>query len=83
MLTLLCPLTHRCRKRMSWQMDGRTGAAKVGDSRREGFALMRDEGRQLIAFHVLPDDASTPGGSEPAPLDQFVISDGDFEPNAA
>ena len=68
---------------MSWQMDGRIGASTVGESRREGFALMRDDGRHLIAFHVLPNDAYTPGGPEPSPLDQFVISDDDFEPSAA
>ena len=64
-------------------MDGRNGVATVGESRREGFALMRDQGRQLIAFHVQPDDAYVPSGAEPLPLDQFVISEGDFKPNAA
>jgi hypothetical protein len=44
---------------------------------------MHDEGRRLIAFHVLPDEADAPAGPEPSALDQFVISDGDFEPNAA
>lgn len=83
LLTLLRRLTYLCRKRMSWRMDGRNGAARVGDSRREGFALMHDEGRGLIAFHVLPDEADAPAGPELSALHQFVISDGDFEPNAA
>lgn len=68
---------------MSWQMDGRIGAVTVGESRREGFALMRDKGRHLIAFHVLPGEAYAPSGPEPSLLDQFVISDADFEPTAA
>jgi len=44
---------------------------------------MRSEGRRQIAFHVLLKDAYAPNGPKPAPLDQFVISDGDFEPHAA
>jgi hypothetical protein len=68
---------------MSWQMDGRNGAARVGDSRREGFALMRDQGRHLIAFHVLPDEGYGPAAPEQRPPPQFVISEGDFEPDAA
>jgi hypothetical protein len=64
-------------------MDGRRGGAKVGDSRREGFALMRDQGRHLIAFHVLTDQGDGPAPPEPSPSDQFVISESDFEPNAA
>ncbi|MHB8589461.1 MAG: hypothetical protein ACYDA0_11490 [Candidatus Dormibacteraceae bacterium] len=44
---------------------------------------MRDEGRQLIAFHVLFDEGYGPATPEPSLLAQFVISEGDFEPNAA
>lgn len=62
-------------------MDGRNGAVTVGDSRREGFALMRDRGRHLIAFHVVPDEDCEP--AEPSPLDQFAMSEGDFEPDVA
>ena len=68
---------------MSWEMDGRPGGAKVGDSRRQGFALMRDQARHLITFHLLPDQGDGPASPEPALFDQFVISEGDFEPNAA
>ena len=68
---------------MSWQIDGRIGAANVGDSRREGFALMRDQARRLIAFRVRSGEGCRLARSEPAPLDQFVISEGDFEPDAA
>ena len=64
-------------------MDGRNGVATVGESRREGFALMRDQGRHLVAFHVRSNDTYASGGPEPSPLDQFVISEGDFEPDAA
>ena len=83
LLILLRRLAHLCCKRMSWKMDGRHGAARFGDSRREGFALMRDQIRHLIAFHALPDEGYLPGGREPSSPDQFVISEGDFEPNAA
>ncbi|MHB8688726.1 MAG: hypothetical protein ACYDB4_16260 [Candidatus Dormibacteraceae bacterium] len=68
---------------MSWKIDGRHGAARVGDLRRHGFALMHDEGRQLIAFHALPDDAYGLNPAEPSPMDQFVINAGDFEPASA
>jgi hypothetical protein len=44
---------------------------------------MRDQARQLIAFHVVLDQGDGPAPPEPTPFDQFVISDGDFEPNAA
>lgn len=64
-------------------MDGRNGAVTLGDSRREGFALMRDRGRHLIAFHVLPDQGYGPATAEASPLRQFVISERDFEPDAA
>ena len=36
---------------MAWKMDGRIGRAKVGGIERHGFALLRDPGRKLIAFH--------------------------------
>jgi hypothetical protein len=68
---------------MSWHMDGRNGVVMVGDSRHEGFALMRDEGRHLISFHVTPDPGDGPASSEPPHMHQFVISEDDFEPNAA
>jgi hypothetical protein len=68
---------------MSWQMDGRHGGAKVGESQRQGFAMMRDQARHLIAFHLLPNEADGLTPAEPAPLDQFVISEGDFELDAA
>jgi hypothetical protein len=83
LLTLLRRLKHICCQQMSWHMDGRNGAARLGDSRRRGFALMRDQTRHLIAFHSLPEEAHGPAGAEPSALDQFVISEGDFEPEAA
>ena len=83
LLILLRLLAHIGCERMSWQMDGRNGTARLGDSRREGFALMRDQARHLIAFHSLCDQAYGPAGPERSPLDQFVISEGDFEPDAA
>jgi hypothetical protein len=64
-------------------MDGRSGGAKVGDSRREGFALMRDQARHLIAFHVVLQHGDGPASPEASLFDQFVISDADFEPTAA
>lgn len=83
LLMLLRRPLHHWRKRMSWQMDGRTGGTKVGDSRREGFALMRDQARHLIAFHVVLDQGDGPAPPEASLFDQFVISESDFEPNAA
>ena len=44
---------------------------------------MRDQARHLITFHLLPDQGDGPASPEPALFDQFVISEGDFEPNAA
>lgn len=83
LLTLLRRLIHRIRKHMSWQMDGRKDVATVGDSQRKGFALMRDQRRHRIAFHVLPNNAYASGGPEPALRNQFVIGGDDFEPSAA
>lgn len=83
LLTLLRRFVHLYCDRMSWQMDGRNGAARLGDSRREGFALLRDQGRHLIAFEVVPDEGYGPAVHEPRLLHQFVISEGDFEPDAA
>ena len=83
LLKLLRGLIHHGSRLMSWVMDGRQGGAKVGESRREGFALMRNQARHLIAFHVLVDESDGPAHREPALLDQYVISEGDFEPNAA
>jgi hypothetical protein len=68
---------------MSWQMDGRHGDARQGDARRKGFALMRDQGRQLIAFHALSEEGPARGPEEPSPTDHFVINEVDFEPTAA
>jgi hypothetical protein len=83
LLTLLRRLMQHGREHMSWQMDGRNGVARVGDSQRKGFALMRDRDGHRIAFHAFPNDGYAPGGSEPELLDQFVIGDDDFEPSAA
>ena len=69
--------------RMSWQLDGRHGAVMQGASRREGFALMRDQARQLIAFQTVPKDGDGTGDEEPARGEYFVIGEGDFEPTAA
>ncbi|MHB8611993.1 MAG: hypothetical protein ACYDAL_06140 [Candidatus Dormibacteraceae bacterium] len=44
---------------------------------------MRDRARHLIAFHLHADESDGLAPYEPAPLDQFVVSEGDFEPNAA
>jgi hypothetical protein len=44
---------------------------------------MRDQGRHLIAFEVLSDEGYGPAVPEPRLLHQFVISEGDFEPDAA
>jgi hypothetical protein len=90
LLSLLRPLIHRCRKHMSWQMDGRNGVAGVGDSQRKGFALMRDQRRHRIAFRALPsqayapaNQAYAPGGPERVLLGRFEIGDDDFEPGVA
>ena len=83
LLNLLRQRVHICCEPMSWQMDGRNGAARFGDSRRNGFALMRDQDRHLVAFHILPDEGYRAAAPEPPPPHQFVISEGDFEPDAA
>jgi hypothetical protein len=44
---------------------------------------MRDQGRHLVGFHVLANDAYVSDGPEPSPRNEFVISDDDFEPDAA
>ena len=80
---LLRRRVHPFRKHMSWKIDGRHGAAKVGESRREGFALMHDRARRLIAFQAVPDEAYLPAGSEPSELREILIDEVDFEPNAA
>ena len=77
------PVSVHQREEMSWKMDGRHGDAMQGDARRKGFALLRDQGRQLIVFQVLPDDPSAWCPAGPSPRDHFVIGDGDFEPTAA
>lgn len=69
--------------RMSWQIDRRNGATRSGDSRREGVAPVSDQARHLIAFQVLSDNGYGSAAPEPSALDQFVISEGDFEPDAA
>ena len=44
---------------------------------------MSDQARHLIAFQVLSDNGYGSAAPEPSALDQFVISEGDFEPDAA
>lgn len=74
---------HPCLNQMSWQIDGRNGIARVGESQRKGFALMRDQERHRIAFHVVPNETDASGGPELTVLHQFVIGDDDFEPSVA
>ena len=87
---MLRPLIHRCHKHMSWQMDGRDGVARVGDSQRKGFALMRDQCRHRIAFRALPNPAYAPANQAYAPCDpervllgRFEVEDDDFKPSVA
>ena len=63
-------------------MDGRHGTAKFGDSERNGFALMHDPDKRLIAFHALGDESDGRTPAEPFPRDQFVIAEDAFEPKA-
>jgi len=34
-----------------WELDGRRGTKTIGGEQRDGFALMRDPERGLLAFH--------------------------------
>ena len=69
--------------RMSWKMDGRRGVAKSGSAGREGFALMRNPEKNLIAFQAFPTENSDASPSEPTPRDGFVIYESEFEPRVA
>ena len=64
-----------------WEADGRRGSAVVVGERCDGFAMMRDRERRLIAFHSMPADFQI-GASNIAPsgTSQFTIHESDFRP---
>jgi hypothetical protein len=65
--------------RLSWEIDGRRGRAKIGAARLDGFALMRDATQRRIAFQVATDIPFDAPSDEP-PTSQFVIDEDAFEP---
>ena len=62
------------------KMDGRNGKAEIGGIRFQGFALMRDSLRRLIAFQATPEELWALSATESPTRDQFVISEDAFEP---
>jgi hypothetical protein len=65
---------------VGWKIDGRKGRAIFGGSRREGFALMRDPDKRLIAFQPSDDDNFHRDPSQPSTTDQLLIREEAFEP---
>jgi hypothetical protein len=65
---------------MPWEIDGRPGTAVVGESEMEGFALMRDRTRRLIAFHARVSQGFDPTNPAPKGAEEFVISEEAFRP---
>ena len=64
---------------MPWQTDGRTGVASIGATQREGFALLRDAEKGLVAFHArLDTEVFDPSNPRPRPESQFVIPEAAF-----
>jgi len=66
---------------VSWEHDGRVGSALIAGNQREGFAMLRDRGRKLIAFHAskLRPVYSASEPSSPN-LEDFTIAEDDFVP---
>jgi hypothetical protein len=65
---------------MPWEIDVRKGTATIGALRREGFTLMRNREKRLIAFHVVEEHSYNAAPMSPRTNDQFVISEEAFEP---
>ena len=65
---------------MAWELDGRRGTTMIGGEQRDGFALMRDPERGLLAFHAVPPGPFDPTASRPPAAEQFVIDEKGFKP---
>ena len=63
---------------MAWETDGRRGVATIGGDRREGFAMLRDAVKRLVAFQSFPIGQFT---VEDSAGDQFTITEDQFEPD--
>ena len=63
---------------MAWETDGRLGVATIGGDRREGFAMLRDAVKRLVAFQSFPARSVTPQESA---IGQFTITEDQFEPD--
>jgi hypothetical protein len=69
------------RLEVPWKIDIRQGVAVIGNTRRQGYTLMRDPEKRIFAFHAVEDDAYDPAAVEAhRPNDQFVIQEEAFEP---
>jgi hypothetical protein len=66
--------------RMGWEIDVRKGTATIGATRREGFALMRDREKRLIAFHANDRSDERAAFSPMREPDQFVVEEDAFFP---
>ena len=64
---------------MSWELDGRKGIAEIGNARLEGFALMRDPAKHLIAFHIDSRNGMGPSDHGSSTTEQFLIDEDAFE----
>jgi hypothetical protein len=64
---------------MPWELDGRNGTAKIGLTKQEGFALMRDRTRRLLVFHAVRNQTYDHLSSPPPPAEEFVIAEEAFE----
>jgi hypothetical protein len=64
---------------MAWELDGRNGTAKIGLTKQEGFALMRDRARRLLVFHSVRNQAYDHSSSPPPPAEEYVIAEDAFE----
>jgi hypothetical protein len=65
---------------MAWETDVRKGTARIGTTTREGFILMRDRDKRVVAFHATDSDerrSFLPLHEE----DQFVVPEEAFEPS--
>ena len=66
---------------MPWEIDVRKGVAVIGSIKRQGFTLMCDREKRLLAFHACEElDFYADALSRERPTDQFVISEDAFEP---
>ena len=65
--------------RMPWELDGRKGAARIGLTKQDGFALMRDRGRRLLVFHTFRSTIYDPSRPTLPTAEHFVIPEDAFE----